>query len=301
MRIFLSWSGELSRRVAIAFDDWLPSVIQSVQTWVSSADIESGTRWSDVLFRELEADSFGIACVTKQNPSAPWINFESGALAKQVTKARVVPFLFEMRQSDLPANHPFAQFNYVIYRQGQDNRETMLKLLSDINKANESQLTDTQLTNSFDAFWPKLDARLTQLVREAPVLLGQAAQENDVDVGAVLEELLQLTREQQREIRTLQARPWVPEPGTVAALASPSGPPQSPFPSEHQLNLPRHVGRVLVDDALSCEEKLLVIRALIQRIEPFLLRSQPRSDRPPAPFYRIVKTDQGTAATLDES
>jgi hypothetical protein len=49
-------------------------------------------------------------------------------------------------------NHPFTQFNYVIYRQGLNNRETVLKLLSDINKVNETQLTDSQLNKAFGAF-----------------------------------------------------------------------------------------------------------------------------------------------------
>lgn len=210
MRIFLSWSGELSRRVAAALDDWLPSVIQSVGTFVSQSDIESGSRWAEVLFRELDTLSFGIACLTKQNATAPWINFESGALAKRVTSAKVVPFLFEMRESDLPARHPFTQFQYVAYRQGQDNRATMFKLLKDINQANDTQLNDAQLTRSFESFWPRLETKLTELAQQAPTLLGHAGQEEKVDVEAVLEELLDLTRGLDRRLSGT-----LPQPGSV--------------------------------------------------------------------------------------
>jgi hypothetical protein len=267
MRVFLSWSGELSHRVAQALNDFLPSMIQSVTTWISSADIESGTRWSDVLFRELEDDSFGIACVTKQNPSSPWINFESGAIAKQVTKARVVPLLFDMQSSDLPANHPFTQFNYIIYREGRNNQETMFKLLRDINLANDIRLTDVQLTNSFEAFWPRLDERLSNLAREAPSILGQAVQERPLDTAAVLNELLQLNRDQSR---------------ILAGFGQ--------YRTEEQVFV-TWLADVLRSPDLKPEEQLALIRRQMVRIDPTLLKASGRNSPPPT-NYRTIQTDQ---------
>lgn len=101
MKVFISWSGEVSRRVAIVLRDWLPSVIQSLEPYVSSEDIDKGTRWSTDISRELDQSSYGILCVTRENLQAPWLNFEAGALSKSVDKSRVSPFLFSVKRSEI--------------------------------------------------------------------------------------------------------------------------------------------------------------------------------------------------------
>ena len=46
--------------------------------------------------------SFGIAVVTPENQQAPWLLFESGAIAKAVGEdVRLVPLLFGLETSDL--------------------------------------------------------------------------------------------------------------------------------------------------------------------------------------------------------
>ena len=100
MKVFLSWSGEKSHKVALVFRDWFLSVIQSLVPYVSSEDIDKGTRWSTDIAKELEDSSFGILCVTKENLTAPWLTFEAGALSKTMDKSFVSPFLFDIKRSD---------------------------------------------------------------------------------------------------------------------------------------------------------------------------------------------------------
>jgi hypothetical protein len=62
--------------------EWLSSTLPGVEPFVSSEDIEKGQRWNVSISKELEACSFGILFVTRENQSAPWLVFEAGALSK---------------------------------------------------------------------------------------------------------------------------------------------------------------------------------------------------------------------------
>ena len=87
MRVFISWSGDTSKRLAEALRDWLPGVLQAVKPYFTPNDIEKGTRWSGEIAGELEKASFGLFCLTRDNINSPWMMFEAGALSKHVDKA----------------------------------------------------------------------------------------------------------------------------------------------------------------------------------------------------------------------
>jgi len=80
MKVFISWSGERSRIIAEALREWLPAVIQSADAWLSTQDIEKGSRPLDELTKELKGTSLGIVCLTPENLGERWIHFEAGAL-----------------------------------------------------------------------------------------------------------------------------------------------------------------------------------------------------------------------------
>jgi hypothetical protein len=72
-KVFISWSGELSQKLAEAVREWLPSVLQFVKPYFTPSDIEKGTRWSTDIANELESSNAGIICLTKDNINNPWI------------------------------------------------------------------------------------------------------------------------------------------------------------------------------------------------------------------------------------
>ena len=150
MRVFISWSGNKSHKVALVFRDWLPSVIQSIEPYVSSEDIDKGARWSTDIAKELENSTFGILCVTKDNLEAPWLSFEAGALSKTMDKAFVSPFLFDIKRSEV--NGPILQFQSTIFQ-----KEDLKKLVSTLNKAcGENCIPESRLEKAFEVWFPTL-------------------------------------------------------------------------------------------------------------------------------------------------
>lgn len=201
MQIFITWSGETSKKVAEALKGWLPKVIQAASTFMSEADIESGDRWGPELSTRLEGCDFGILCLTPTNLQAPWVLFEAGALSKSVEKARVVPFLVGLETSDL--TYPLAQF------QGRRADEAgVTKVLQSINSSlNTGQLTDGVLQAAFKAFWPEFKAVLEPLVQEASTVRAEAEVASvppHREERQILEEVLGLVRSQAGEITALR-------------------------------------------------------------------------------------------------
>lgn len=196
MKVFLSWSGELSHKTAIIFRDWLPSVIQSIVPYVSSEDIDKGARWSTDIAKELENSTFGILCVTKENVHAPWLVFEAGALSKTMEKAAVSPFLFDIKRSEVSG--PILQFQSTIFE-----KEDIKKLLFSLNNAcGTDTLTDERLEKAFLVWYPTLEDQLNKLLQGRPEVAVNEDAEKVIDSsGEILEEILDLTRNNQKLLR----------------------------------------------------------------------------------------------------
>ena len=199
MKVFLSWSGDTSLRVATAFRDWLPSVLQSVTPYVSAEDLDKGSRWSTDIAKELELSTYGVLCITKSNIDAPWINFEAGALSKTVDKARVSPFLFNLKRSEVKG--PLLQFQSTV-----NEKDDIAKLLTSINGScpEAERLDATRLQRVFEVWWPELAQTLKAIPLETAATTTRKPEERTSDVGtsAILEELLDLARNQQKLLRS---------------------------------------------------------------------------------------------------
>lgn len=204
MKVFLSWSGGQSHKIACAFRDWLPSVIQSIEPYVSSEDIDKGTRWSTDISKELEESSYGIVCVTKENLMAPWVHFEAGALSKSLDKSNVCPFLLDLKRSEV--HGPLLQFQSTIY-----SKEEMKKLVGSLNNKLEQdgQLKAGQLDKAFEVWWPELKKVLDDIIKnESKVLIKEneiLKDKNQNSESEILEQILDLVRQQQRILNDPEA------------------------------------------------------------------------------------------------
>ncbi len=169
MLVFISWSGELSHRIALTLKEWLPLVLPFIDPWVSSEDIAKGTRWTPEMASALDKSNYGIICVVSDNVREPWISFEAGAISKALG-ARVSPFLMGLSPKDL-GNGPFSQFQCTTY-----DKEEVRKLLYSLNESGSSrELSRDRVDRNFDLSWlglqEKLDAlrRSAESVRQQPI------------------------------------------------------------------------------------------------------------------------------------
>jgi hypothetical protein len=166
--IFISWSGKRSEWVAEALKDWLPTVIQTARPWLSTRDIEKGTRGLSEMNKALNGMGFGISCLTPENLDERWILFEAGALSKAFDddKARLWTYLLaDLQYQDVVA--PLSQFQHT-----KAEKEDTRKLIHSINNAinaEEERLKESALNTIFDAMWPNLEKQLkTMPATEGP-------------------------------------------------------------------------------------------------------------------------------------
>jgi hypothetical protein len=110
MHVFISWSGELSKSLAGAIRDWLPTTLQYVKPYFTPADIEKGAKWDHEISEALEASNFCIIAMTRESLDSKWIIFEAGALSQSIEKARICTVLFGIEPTDVQG--PLERFQW---------------------------------------------------------------------------------------------------------------------------------------------------------------------------------------------
>lgn len=197
MKVFISWSGKKSHKVALVFHEWLPLIIESIVPYVSSEDINKGARWSTGIATELEESNYGILCVTKESIDAPWLSFEAGALSKTIDKSHVSPFLFDIKRSEIN-NNPILQFQSTIFK-----KEDLKKLVQSLNNArSDTAMSDNRLNTVFEKFYPDLADKLNELKELPNTDLKQDKTKESLYSSKILEEILELTRTNQKILRS---------------------------------------------------------------------------------------------------
>jgi hypothetical protein len=197
MKVFISWSGDLSKAVAEELRDWLPTIVQSLEPFISSQDVPVGGRGLNVLASKLQDCSFGIICLTQENKQGPWIHFEAGALSKVVDASRVVPLLLDVKVSDLTG--PLVQFQAISI----EDVDGLFSLIKALSEQSSPSIAETRLRRTFDAFWPDLQTKISQLKAAA----GGEQKQDTRSEREILEEILLLSRNTERHVsRVITAR-----------------------------------------------------------------------------------------------
>ena len=160
MKVFLSWSGELSMRIAEVLRDWLPSTLQSVRPFFTPNDIEKGARWASEIASELRQSKLGIFVITKENIEKAWIMFEAGAISREMDTSKICVVLFGVDTTDLTG--PLTQFQATRF-----DKSDFRKLLNNINESlGENSLKASVIDAVFEKWWPDLEEKIRSVQKE---------------------------------------------------------------------------------------------------------------------------------------
>jgi hypothetical protein len=207
MRVFISWSGDLSRQLGEALRSWLPSTLQHVKPYFTPDDIDKGAKWASEIFKELSESSVCIIILTRENLKSSWIMFEAGAISSTLERAHVCPIIFDVEPTDLQG--PLAQFQATRF-----GKADIRKLFNTINSlASENKLEDAVADAVFEKWWPDLDSSIKK------IMAGHTASKNTKAIRSdreLIEEILLLPRASDNE--KVPIKPPIPYERTFSAF-----------------------------------------------------------------------------------
>lgn len=185
--LFLSWSGRTSEQVARALRSWIPDVIQGLSPWMSQVDIAAGVFWDAQMRATLAGCEAGVICVTEDNLSSPWLNYEAGALAESLQGPaggrRVVPLLFGIDVTEVSG--PLTRLQMKTTTES-GCRDMMLSL----NAMLVNPVDSARVERSFDRSWPELKEKLTSI----EAALSKKSQGRKTDINEKIDEILVTVR-----------------------------------------------------------------------------------------------------------
>lgn len=143
-KIFISWSGEYSKKIAIALKTALENYVfinTDCQCFVSDLDIAAGSDWWNKIKAELRQCYYGIICITKENVKAPWIHFEAGALISN--SVHTIPLVINCNVHDLDKT-PLSTAQAIDFY----NEDKFLQMVKNINDTLQYTKSDPDRLNA---------------------------------------------------------------------------------------------------------------------------------------------------------
>lgn len=168
MKIFISWSKNPSRTIALAIRDFLDNVFtERIKTFLSTEDIKLGQEGYGKIKMALEECDKGIFCFLKNNLNSVWMTYEAGAISMRKgcietcetikDDCPILPIMFERIEDGKFSKHPLQ------YIQRQSfSRETMHKLVVELNTKGGFLTAGQVLERQFNYAWPDLESSVTQ-------------------------------------------------------------------------------------------------------------------------------------------
>ncbi|WP_371805347.1 hypothetical protein [Candidatus Lokiarchaeum ossiferum] len=158
MKVFISWSGSKSKRIAEVFNEFIPIFLQTTKPYMSKS-MDKGTIWLLDILRSLEESYVGIVCLTKDNQNKPWINFEAGALLQGTDSSRIMTFLIDLTSDEVIK--PLSIFQSTSFTE-----EEILSMILSINKKSEMVVQESVISTGFSSTWKLFKKKIEKIISE---------------------------------------------------------------------------------------------------------------------------------------
>jgi len=176
-------------------DEWLQCVLQAIDPWLSSKDIDRGSLWFSEINDQLKDTCTGIICITKENKEKPWILFEAGALAKGLSSNRVCTFLIDLEPYQI--KDPLAQFNHTL-----PTKDGLWNLVRTLNNClGDKSLTEKILDKVFETYWPNFEKTFKEIKNNQEETSGV---EGQISEDEILSQILAITRTLDKRLRRIE-------------------------------------------------------------------------------------------------
>lgn len=157
-QVFISWSGETAKKIAVELSNWLQLVLQNTKTFFSEDNICKGAFTFPQLQEAIEKSDAAIVIITPDNINQPWIVFETGYL--QGRKKRTYGLLFNMKHEQLSG--PLQSIQNTLF-----TRDDFFKMLESIKKECQPELTREQLSKIYNKMWDDLNSRVEKIIQNS--------------------------------------------------------------------------------------------------------------------------------------
>lgn len=146
-----------------AVSDAVKEIFDPVVTTFISQEIKAGARGLEEIDASLTDTDFGIICLTRSNQTEQWINYEAGALSRQVEDKRLRMGVFlvdftRMEEVNSPMNIFQCKFATL---------EDFTDLMTSLNELHPN-LSETTLNKRIKAAWPDVEAAVKAVVEGEP-------------------------------------------------------------------------------------------------------------------------------------
>ncbi|HKS29647.1 MAG TPA: hypothetical protein VJS44_17615 [Pyrinomonadaceae bacterium] len=158
VKVFISWSGDRSYKVARKLEVWLPEVIKEVEPLISVKPEAGGLVFTELNNKLRQAD-IAVLCLTPENWYELWLSYEAGMVyGRTETLTKICPYVIDAKCRDLPT--PLSHFTCL-----KDDEDGTKLLVEAIATAAGKRPKSAKLKKSFDSKWPELEAFLDQIGR----------------------------------------------------------------------------------------------------------------------------------------